>query len=47
MRIIYKEKNDGSLKRVDRADKLERRKARRQKEERTRWALNNAFNGSF
>jgi len=41
MRIIFKEKTDGSLKRVDRADKLERRKARRQKAERQRFAFAN------
>ena len=43
MRIIYKEKTDGKLKRVDRADKLERRKARRQKAERQQFARANAF----
>lgn len=39
MRITFKEKTDGSLKRIDRADKLERRKQRRQKAERQRFAF--------
>jgi hypothetical protein len=43
VRIIFKEKTDGSLKRVDRADKLERRKARRQKTERQSFTRVNAF----
>lgn len=46
MRIIYKEKADGSLKRVDRADKLERREARRNKEKR-RLAFDSSYNRAF
>lgn len=48
MRIILEVKNErGDMRRVERADKRDIRKARRDKAERSRWALNNAFNGSF
>lgn len=47
MRIIFETRSDGSFKRIDRADKRDRKQARRRKEEGKRWALNNAFNGSF